>query len=126
MKILCVDDDPEDREIFREAARESFPDVVFIEAFDGEAAYDLLTNDLTALPDFIFLDINMPLMDGIKCLALIKGSKKLRDIPVIVYSTTTNKIEIAKVESMGAKFLLKEPDYTKLIEKIAKIISAKA
>jgi hypothetical protein len=43
-----------------------------------------------------------------------------------VYSTTTNKIEIAKVESMGAKFLLKEPDYNKLIEKIAKIISAKA
>jgi CheY-like chemotaxis protein len=123
MVILCVDDDPEDREIFFEAVKESFTDVTFISADDGEAAYDLLTNPLTGIPDYIFLDINMPLMDGIKCLTLIKGNRNLKNIPVIVYSTTSSKQEIAKVESMGAQFLLKESDYRKLIFRISEILS---
>jgi CheY-like chemotaxis protein len=125
MIILCVDDDPEDREIFFEAVKESHPDVTLITADDGEAAYALLTNPMTGTPDYIFLDINMPLMDGIKCLTLIKSNKMLKDIPVVVYSTTSNKAEIAKVESLGASFLLKESDYQRLIHNISKILSSK-
>src|SRR5690606_41510698 len=54
-------------------------------AADGDHALELLHNE-EAIPDYIFLDLNMPKMDGFELLTAIRKSKILRDIPVIVYS----------------------------------------
>lgn len=67
MVILAVDDDPEDFEFFTEAVMDIDKSIVVLTATNGQQALDLL-NNLIIAPDFIFLDINMPVMDGRKCL----------------------------------------------------------
>jgi CheY-like chemotaxis protein len=125
MIILCVDDDAEDMDVFFEAIRETFPSATLFAARSGEDAITLLKK-LSELPDYIFLDINMPLMGGIECLTAIKADRKLRKLDIVVYSTTKNEKEIATVIRMGAQFLVKQPDYNKLVLDLAAILSAKA
>jgi CheY-like chemotaxis protein len=71
MLVLLIDDDRDDFEIFSEALRKFDPEVKCEHSIDGEAAIGLL-NSMTYLPDYIFLDINMPRMDGKECLSKIK------------------------------------------------------
>jgi CheY-like chemotaxis protein len=58
------------------------------------------------MPDYIFLDVRMPLMDGKAVLTELRKNKKLRSVPVIMYSTTVNPQEIGEYESLGANQVL--------------------
>jgi CheY-like chemotaxis protein len=124
MKILCVDDDADDLDIFFQAIRETIPAAEIVTAGNGEEALNFLEQSRT-LPDFIFLDINMPLMGGIECLTMIKASKEFRSLDVIVYSTTTSQKEIVTVTRLGARFLVKQPNYHKLVLDLAVILTAR-
>ena len=53
-------------------------------------------------PDFIFLDINMPKVNGIECLIKLKSDSRLKRIPVIIYSTTSDENEVRKIMMLGA------------------------
>src|SRR5688572_25878857 len=100
MIILYVDDDPEDIEIFIEAVKEADRSIKCLIAQNGKQAMDILHADL--LPDFIFLDINMPVINGRVILMEIRKDKKFKDIPVVMYSTTMNPVEIEEYKQMGA------------------------
>nr|MBA3987094.1 response regulator [Flavobacteriales bacterium] len=82
--LMIVDDDKLDRSFFRSAIRKNNPSYECIEAKDGNDALDQLRN-ANKLPDIIFLDINMPKMDGRECLVELKKDKTLKKIPVIIY-----------------------------------------
>ncbi len=99
---LLIDDDADDQEVFLTALRDVSATAVCLIAPDGDRALKLL-NEGKAVPDYIFLDLNMPRMDGFEFLVAVKESKSLRDIPVIVYSTTTHHEQVAKVKKLGAK-----------------------
>jgi CheY-like chemotaxis protein len=91
-------------------------------ARDGEEALALLGHS-PVKPDFIFLDINMPVMDGKQCLMALKQQQDLRHIPVIMYSTTSNPMEKAQCFKMGAnKFLVKQDSYAKLCRELEDIL----
>lgn len=89
MTILCVDDDPEDLEMFREAVQSIKPEANCLLAEDATNALKFL-QDATILPDIVFLDINMPGMNGIQLLKHLQTIPEFRNIPVVMYSTSLN------------------------------------
>jgi len=116
MLVLFIDDDPDDFEIFCEALKKFDPEAKCLHSIDGEAAIGLL-NGLTYLPDYIFLDINMPRMDGKECLSRIKKDSKLKDIQVFMFSTTTYLAEIKTYISLGAiDFIIKPTSVNELVD----------
>jgi CheY-like chemotaxis protein len=122
MLILFVDDDTEDFEVFCEALMMTHPEIRCIHAMDGIEAMDML-NELIILPKYIFLDVNMPLMDGREVLKRIKANAKLKDIPVIIYSTTTNEAEKASFRKLGAHYFLVKPGtYLELQSSLSELI----
>src|SRR5688572_9209140 len=122
MLLLIIDDDSEDCELFCEAVNEVDSSIVCLTAQDGKDAIQLLTT-LKDQPDYIFLDINMPVMNGKETLAEIKRMSKLKQVPVIMYSTTSNTEEIQGYYSMGAHdFLIKPHNFKKLVEALSSII----
>jgi CheY-like chemotaxis protein len=123
MVILIADDDHEDCELFSEAINEIDPTIKCWIARDGRQALQFLNKELVLPPDYIFLDINMPLMNGRDTLIEIKKNTRLRDIPVIMYSTTSDTREIQGYYKLGAyDFLIKPSNFNKLIEALTSII----
>lgn len=124
MTILNVDDDAEDIEIFCEAVREVDPTIICMVAKSADECLQILNSDIE-LPQYIFLDINMPKVDGNACLKEIKKDPRLRTIPVIMYSTFTRKADIETYKSMDARFLVKQNSYNKLVEELKKVLGRK-
>jgi len=123
MTIFYADDDPEDCELFSEAIRQIDPDTKTIIAKDGREALAYLQNT-PDMPDYIFLDINMPLVDGKRCLIEIKKNFKLKNIPVIMYSTTSDTNEIKEYYKLGAHdFLIKPNNFTSLCDSLESIFN---
>jgi CheY-like chemotaxis protein len=121
MVILYVDDDPEDIEIFIEAVKEFDSSIQCLVAQDGMKAMDMLHADL--LPDFIFLDINMPVISGGAVLSQIRKNHKLDDTPVVMYSTTISHTDIEEYRKMGAThFLIKHNHFQALCDAVAAIL----
>jgi CheY-like chemotaxis protein len=123
MFVLIIDDDTEDRELFLEALKEVDDNIKGISAQDGKEAIRLLESELVILPDFIFLDINMPVMNGKECLVNIKNHRKLKTIPVVMYSTTSDTNEIKDFYRLGAHdFLIKPSNFRNLVEALESIV----
>jgi CheY-like chemotaxis protein len=123
MTILYADDDKDDRELLSEALGKIDPSISCITAHDGREALSILENK-EALPDYIFLDVNMPVMDGRKCLTELKKDVTLRNIPVVICSTTTNTSEIVDLYKLGAcDFLSKANSFSELCVSLDHMIS---
>ncbi len=105
--LLYIDDDQEDIEFFREAVRSIDPSCVCLDARNGEEGLKLLS---TLTPDYIFLDINMPVMDGKETLKSIQIDKRLNKLPVYMLSTTSNPREREVFRKLGAKACLIKPN----------------
>lgn len=101
MVIFYADDDHDDRELFADALEEVTPGVKLILASNGLEIIELLRSQ-KEVPDFIFLDINMPVMSGKECLKQLKKLDWLKAVPVIMYTTTSNKEEFKNLVLLGA------------------------
>src|ERR1700712_5338707 len=84
---LLIDDDAEDQEIFSHALAHLNLNVDCVTASDGIHAIDKIKSDPNFNPYFIFIDVNMPKMNGIECLVEIKKISRFKNIPVYLYST---------------------------------------
>jgi CheY-like chemotaxis protein len=107
MKLLLGDDDMDDIELFHEAVREIKPDAELIISHNGR---QLLSKLQTEIPAVIFLDINMPEMNGWECLKYLKHDAVLKHIPVVMYTTSSAKRDIEIARDMGAYMLVTKPD----------------
>jgi CheY-like chemotaxis protein len=101
MVIFYADDDVDDRELFADALEEVNPEIELILANDGHQIIELLDKH-NGVPDFIFLDINMPVMSGKECLKRLKRLERLKSVPIIMYTTTSNKEEFKNLVLLGA------------------------
>jgi CheY-like chemotaxis protein len=123
MVILYVDDDPEDIDIFIEAVKENDRSIKCLVAQNGNQAMDILCSDL--LPDVVFLDINMPVINGKAVLAEIRKDNRFKDMPVVMYSTTIHPSEREEYKKMGADhFLIKHTHFQDLCDSLAVILKA--
>jgi CheY-like chemotaxis protein len=120
--ILIADDDNDDQYMIKQAfANIKFkPEVQFVN--DGVELMDFLHrrgkyNEKNNLfPKIILLDLNMPKKDGRECLKEIKENAKLKSIPVIVYSTSSNPDDMAYAYEHGASSYITKPySYKELI-----------
>jgi CheY-like chemotaxis protein len=106
---MLVDDDEDDRTLFREATRDFDKTIECIVAKNGQEALDYLNNRANALPSFIFLDLRMPGLNGQQCLEEIKSDARLASIPVIVYTTSKDEKESVKLKKIGAAHFMSKP-----------------
>lgn len=124
--ILLVDDDADDQLFFLDA----------ISAIDKSLHCDVVSNGIEAMdrlnhvppppyPGVIFLDLNMPKMNGYECLERIKTNDALKAIPVIIFTTTNNPKEAERTRALGAaNFLTKTSDFKKLKLQLGEILQA--
>jgi CheY-like chemotaxis protein len=109
VNLMLVDDDEDDRDIFLSVVESISPDIVCSVATNGREALMKLGGAET-LPEKIFLDLNMPLMDGKQFLREIKKNRGLSKIPVIILSTSSDKETIALTKELGAEDFITKPD----------------
>lgn len=121
-RILFVDDDIDDQYLFCDAVNLIRPKVYFRIANNGLEALKMLGELLPF--HFIFMDLNMPKMDGFECLKRIKASDRFKHIPVIMLSTSNHPNDIERCKQLGAtSFFTKPNTFRELFNKIDKIIS---
>jgi len=105
---LLIDDDVDDQEIFELALKSVNPSITFVTAADGVEAPKKLAGPGTLQPDYIFLDLNMPRMNGKECLREIRKISRLKDTPVIIYSTSGEQRDKQETKALGADFYLEK------------------
>lgn len=109
LHILLIDDDDDDKELFREAFKQVTPDSMLTTATSCDELLANIDNLNSELPDIIFLDLNMPKMDGFECLDLIKSIHPLNNIPVFIYSTSVNPAHMSITFEKGASMFFQKP-----------------
>jgi CheY-like chemotaxis protein len=123
MKIILIDDDRDDGEIFREVLSEIDSSILFFHFEDPQKALAELHQKNPGLPDLLFLDINMPVVSGWQCLTEIKAQEHLRNIPVIIYTTSSQSREKEIATELGASaFITKPDDYNELRQVLSAIV----
>ena len=121
-RFLLVDDDADDTSIFKEVLEDVNPSIEFTFASDGREALQSLQKN-TFLPDLIFLDLNMPRMGGKECLSAIKKDEKLQQIPVIMYTTSSQSKDIEETMQKGAICFITKPTNIRELKNILSSIS---
>lgn len=121
--IILAEDDEDDRSFFKEVFSELRLAYDLRVAEDGFELMNFLEKPAIELPQLILLDLNMPLINGFECMELIKKNERLKNIPVIIYSTSANPAVIEKSYSLGAHFYLHKPsNFPRLKEDIKKVL----
>jgi len=101
LSVLLIDDDADDRDIFTWVVKGIDPTLMVQTASDGFEALDLLKQESNTF-DLIFLDLNMPRMQGLEVLQRIRQMEGRRETPVIVYSTYSNPHDMETARTSGA------------------------
>ncbi len=109
VQILLVEDNLGDARLVEEVLREGGFRHQIVHARDGVEAMERLHDRNFGLPDLIFLDLNMPRMDGREILAELKGDPVLKRIPVIVLTTSTSEADIVTSYSLNANCYVTKP-----------------
>lgn len=108
--IYLADDDSDDREFFADALLEIDPDTILKQAEDGMYLMaNLFTLSNSELPEFIFLDINMPGKSGLECLEEIRKKDNLKQVNIIMLSTSSDPENISRAMELGATFYVVKP-----------------
>jgi CheY-like chemotaxis protein len=120
--ILLIDDDPDEAEFFRDVLADIDPSISYQHCLSGITAISKIA-DREIIPDLIFLDINMPEMNGWECLRELKSLPAGRGIPVYMYSTSKRENDRIAARRMGAvELVTKAYDYRKFKDSIADIL----
>jgi CheY-like chemotaxis protein len=122
IQIVLADDDEDDRDLFEMAVKElSIPISVRLIINGQELLRYLAENEI---PDVLFLDLNMPLKSGFECLQAIRNNEKLKNLPVIILSTSNAKRDVDKCFDLKANFYIVKPfSYPELSSIIKKILN---
>jgi CheY-like chemotaxis protein len=116
--ITLADDDEDDRLFFTDAFDELKINTVVNTVNNGRELINFLNHEETVLPNIIFLDLNMPILNGIDCLKEIKSNNKFKDIAIAIYSTSSSEQDIENTFVLGANIYIKKPSNFNDLKKI--------
>ncbi|HEV7621379.1 MAG TPA: response regulator [Flavisolibacter sp.] len=118
--IVLADDDQDDHSFFKAALAEITSSIKLTIVENGDELLNLLDH---YIPDFIFLDLEMPCKNGLQCLNEIRANNKIKDIPIVIFSSTSRPANIDAAYEMGADlFFIKPSVYNELILSIRAIL----
>jgi len=120
-RIMLVDDDDVDRQLFTSALEDLWPTAEIGQLNNGVDLMSHLLNPSTKeLPDLVFLDMNMPIMNGEECLSAIRSEPDLNKIPVIIYSNYYDSFKMDVLKKKGAEHYFQKPN---TFEELKRLIS---
>jgi CheY-like chemotaxis protein len=123
ISIILTEDNEDDRDFFVSALEDLNLPIELISTNDGVELMTTLMETVTEPPPphVIFLDLNLPRKNGYECIREIRETTKLKDIPIVVISTTDSTNEVEKTYNQGANCYIKKPishiDLKLMIEK---------
>ena len=124
VQVMMADDDKDDQEIFQKALAETNIPSELTTIDSGDQLMENLKDEEVPKPDIIFLDINMPGKSGKECLAEIKKDDTLKEIPTVVYTTSTAPQDIEETYKAGANLYVPKPySFKSLILMLRKIFT---
>ena len=125
LHVLLADDDEADRFLFKEAFEKMEIEINFQTVNDGVQLMNYLAIKDTPLPDFLFLDLNMPKKSGLECLKEIRSNALYKDVPVVIYSTSVADRDVEETFQNGATVYIQKPsDFRGLITVLKKAFMA--
>jgi two-component system, chemotaxis family, chemotaxis protein CheY len=116
-RVLIVEDSPAMRQLLA-IAIQRFPGITVDEAGDGVAALKALKSAGNHPYQLVFLDLNMPVMDGMKLLGLLHDEATAAATTVAVITTTENADTERQARSLGAKYFIRKPVNRRTVERI--------
>jgi CheY-like chemotaxis protein len=126
VQCLLIDDDKEDQEFFMMALEILDPKIIGLTINGCVDAIETLTTDPSLVPDFIFLDMNMPKLSGIDCLSEIQKLPHLLNTRVIILSSNLNEIHMGICKELGATaYLVKAATLNELVETLTGVMTSK-
>ena len=127
MTILLIDDNSEEHSLFELALKRINVGSQYYSASSCDEALDSIFSRSIAMPDFIFLDIDMPEIDGNGCLSMLKAQSNTRDLAVILYSTKDHEEQISYMLKHGAVCHLdKSRSFEKFCRELKTILTSQA
>jgi len=119
MNVLLAEDDIDDKDFFKKAL-EIVPLFTNLKTVsDGEELMAYLLENTKHLPHVLFLDINMPRKNGFECLTEIKENEKLKDLPIVMFSSSNSQDNINILLKTGANVYIRKPsDFMELVQVI--------
>lgn len=108
--IFYAEDDPEDQQLFRDVVSEINSELDLHIQNDGQELIDQLHNP-PPRPRLVFLDLNMPRKNGLQALKEIRQSEHLKNLPVIIFTTSDDSHSVEITKDLGASIYITKPSF---------------
>lgn len=119
---ILIDDDRDDLELLEEAIKQVDDSVKCISYLFCDDAVRKIINDHSLVPNYIFIDMNMPRLNGNQCLRQLRGDPKLKNVPITMLSTSMPAPVAEVLKENGASFTFEKPinfeDYEPILKRI--------
>lgn len=122
-RVFLIDDDTDDAEIFEMALNSLALPTQLTRAKNGLDAISQAQSPDFPRPDYIFLDLNMPMVNGVECLAEMRSKKLLEQVPVYIYTTSATGPDIERCRQMGGILFTKHSSFQALLNGLREILS---
>lgn len=123
-RIFFIDDDADDRFIFKAALDEIDLTIDYVEARDGQEALELINDPAFEKPDMIFVDLNMPRVTGLEFVIRMKKIAGYETIPTYIYTTSGSANERVNCITAGASgYIIKHTKSSDLVKELSALTS---
>lgn len=116
-RIVLTDDDEDDRDFFQFAIKSISSDIELITLTGGDDLIYYMGNHRDKA-DLIFLDINMPRINGFECLRKIREKYSYSELPVVMYTTSDSELDLANASKDGANLYVRKPNDMDALKKV--------